>query len=306
MIILLIITLYGKLTYQKWKFSHEFLGAFFILAVFHIIAVRTTVARDNIFDGYYAYAVIVSVIGLLGFIYSLIRKKLLGKKYHIKEINNINDCYEILLEPIDKNIDKGITFKSGQFVFVTFQNKSLGRESHPFSIAAPSGTGNFRIIIKSLGDFTSQLGKLRVGNKVIVEGPYGRFHHSSKTTQNYSDEVWVAGGIGITPFLGLAEDFRHSKTGHVDLYYSVKNKAEFVHLEKLQDIAKSNKNFRVFPWTSDEMGYLNIEAIAKNGSIKNRKYYLCGPASLKSAIREGLIQKNISDDDIHDERFAFK
>jgi predicted ferric reductase len=333
MIILLIITLYGAWKYQHWKFSHEFLGAFFILAVLHILLVRNTVARDNIFNGYYFYAIIVSVIGLTGFIYSLLRNRLKGKMYRINGVNAISGCFEILLEPIDELVKKhddasngagngaGIKFKSGQFVFVRFLNKGVGRESHPFSIAAPSGTGGFRIIVKSLGDFTSQLGKLHEGNKVIVEGPYGRFHNENHKKNNtddnndssnsgskndFSDEIWVAGGIGITPFLGLAEDFRHSKTGRVDLYYSVKNKNEFVHLEELHDIARFNKSFRVFPWISDESGYLNIDAIAKNGNLKHHRYYLCGPVSLKSAIRDALIKKGIPNKYIHDERFAFK
>ena len=260
MIILLMITIYGNWKYHYWKFSHEFLGAFFILAILHIFLVRSTVARDYIFNGYYIYVAIVSIIGLGSFIYSLSRTDLRGKNYRVKKLNEISGCYEIYLEPDrdgktadnDDNGNNSITFKSGQFVFVKFHNKNVGRESHPFSIASASGIGEFRIIAKSLGDFTGRLGKLREGNKVIVEGPYGRFHQSPRADRrhphinhghidfihNYDDEIWVAGGIGITPFLGLAEDFRSSKARRVDLYYSVKNKSEFVNLEELQDIAK--------------------------------------------------------------------
>jgi len=343
MIILLMITLYGKLKYNTWKFTHEFLGAFFILAILHIFLVRNTVALDNIFNGYYVYAAIVSIVGLGAFLYSLSRRRLFSKRYRIQKLNEINGCFEIILAPLaskdysigkysgrtgsktgsaadmDDNMADGITFKSGQFIFVKFKNKNVNNESHPFSIASAPGDGNIRIIVKNLGDFTGQLGKLREGNIVIVEGPYGRFHNNTNTDANdsthtsaqYDDEVWVAGGIGITPFLGLAEDFRHNKTGRVDLYYSVKNRDEFVHLEELQDIAKLNKNFRVFPWVSNDQGYLNLEEIAKNSHIqhahlKNHEWYLCGPASLKTTIRDALLEKNVKASKIHDERFAFK
>ncbi len=304
MIVLLMITLYSNIKYHRWKLSHEFLGLFFILAILHVILVRESVARDYIFQGYYVYATIVSVIGLSGFMYSLMRTRLLGKKYRIKSITPLNQCNQIVLEPIDN----AISFKAGQFIFIKFLNKKVGTESHPFSIAAPSDSKEIRVIAKNLGDFTSNLGNLRVGNYAIVEGPYGGFHN-----KDFADEVWVAGGIGITPFLGLARDFQRGahkksdmKAQHVDLYYSVKSKDEFVCLEELQDIAKSNKSFRVYPWISSEKGYLDIAGIEKNSRLKGKEYYLCGPASLKDSIKKGLIQKNIPKNSIYDERFAFK
>jgi predicted ferric reductase len=300
MILLLMVTFYSKMKYNRWKFSHEFLGFLFLLAVLHVFLVRNTVARDYIFEGYYVYAAVVSIIGLGCFFYSLLRNKLFGKKYIIERFKDLNGCFEIILKPLGQ----GIRFRAGQFIFVKFQNRIVGKESHPFSIASPSGNGNIRIIVKNLGDFTSQLEKLKEGNKLTVEGPYGRFHNIA-----CREEIWVAGGIGITPFLGLAEDFRKDKNGqngHVDLYYSVKSKNEFVHLEELQDIARSNKNFRVFPWVSDEKGYLNLNEISKTSSLKNKEYYLCGPVSLKVAITNALLIKNVSSDRVHDERFAFK
>jgi predicted ferric reductase len=294
MIILLMITLYSHFRYHNWKFSHKFLGIFFILAALHVFLVRGNVSRDYIFQGYYTYAIIVSLIGLCGIVYSLVRINLVGKKYVIQKIIKINDCFEIILKPVGV----GIKFRAGQFVFVSFLNASIGDESHPFSIASATGSDTIRIIAKNLGDYTSQLGKLKAGNYAIIEGPYGKFHKSI-----FTNEVWVAGGIGITPFLGLAADFNKSDSGHVDLYYTVKNNSEFVHLEELQDIARSNKNFRVFPWVSDQQGHLTISEI---GSLKGKKYFLCGPEGLKSSIRKSLLEKNVSNENIRDERFAFK
>jgi len=263
MIILLVVTFYSQLRYNQWKFSHEFLGLFFILAVLHVFLVRATVARDYIFSGYYVYVAIVSVIGLGGFAYSLLRTRIKGKRYRIAKIKSMGDTQEITLEP--KDAANGISFNSGQFVFVKFYCRGISSESHPFSISSPSGTGSIRITVKNLGDFTCQLGRLSEGNKVIVEGPYGRFHQKKDSKDNtknlYSDEIWIAGGVGVTPFLGLAEDFKDSKSGHVDLYYTVKSKEEFVHLKELQDIAKYNAAFRVFPWASNEQGYLTLDEI---------------------------------------------
>ncbi len=295
MILLITVTLYFKIKYQKWKFSHEFFGFFFLLAVLHIFLIRSVIARDYIFEGYYIYAAVVSIIGVSGFFYSLIiRKKIKSKTYRITKILSHRNGTEIQLIPLIK----GIIFRAGQFVFVTFPQ--ISKEAHPFSIASSSKKEQLTIIIKSLGDFTSKLHLLKEGDLVNVEGAYGRFHYSS----SFSQEVWVAGGIGITPFLGLAEDLKDHPSGKVDLYYSVKTSEEFIHLEELRAIAKSHPNFRIFPWITAQKGYINLAEIEKNSSGKD--YYLCGPESLKSSIEIDLIKKGFPSEHIHHERFAFK
>jgi predicted ferric reductase len=52
-------------------------------------------------------------------------------------------------------------------------------------------------IIKGLGDYTKRLpATLKAGEPVKVKGPYGQFNFSS----NKPRQIWVGGGIGITPF----------------------------------------------------------------------------------------------------------
>jgi len=98
--------------------------------------------------------------------------------------------------------------RAGQFAFVRF-DRAEGQ--HPFTIAsAPGSLGQsdqgeplLRLVIKPLGDYTRSLGRrLRVGQRVDIEGPYGRFHGRG---QRRRQQVWVAGGVGVTPFLALLE-----------------------------------------------------------------------------------------------------
>ena len=98
--------------------------------------------------------------------------------------------------------------RAGQFAFVRFD---ASEGAHPFTIAsAPGSLGTseageplLRLVIKPLGDYTRTLGlRLQAGQRVDIEGPYGRFdgHGSAHRTQ-----VWVAAGVGVTPFLALLE-----------------------------------------------------------------------------------------------------
>ena len=124
--------------------------------------------------------------------------KYLYSDKRIKEARIKKSFFEISMVPEHKPIK----YKSGQFVFVRFYNQRLTKESHTFSIASKSNDETLRIVVKKLGDYTSNMEELKVGDKVAVEGPYGRFNY-----KNYSrDQVWIAGGIGITPFLGMVRD----------------------------------------------------------------------------------------------------
>jgi predicted ferric reductase len=299
---LLYVTFYTKIKYNTWKISHKFLGLVFLVAVLHIFLVRGSVSRDSIFPGYYTFTSIVAIVGLAAFSYSLFIKSRVVQEaiYYVESIRHHKQegAYEMIFRPRDKPLQ----YKSGQFIFVRFYNEELSREEHPFSIASKSDNPKIKIIVKSLGDFTSSLYKLKEGDKVSIEGPYGRFNFEEKN----SDQVWVAGGIGITPFLSMAGDINESKR-KIDLYYSVKKENELIVLDELKAIEKLKKNFRVIPWNSSERGHINAEAIQKtSGNLKEKEFFICGPFSLQFSLKRELARAGISQDRIHAEEFNFK
>ena len=302
LVLLIVLTLYVKMRYHTWKFTHEFLGLAFLFAVFHIFLVRNTVAQDNIFDGYFIYATIVSIIGVFGFLYSLFIKGRYTKHaiYTVSNIKKKNTFFEIIMVPNHKPI----AYKSGQFIFVRFYNHKLSKEAHPFSLASRSNNPNIRIIIKKLGDFTNQLDNLQVGDKVAVEGPYGRFNYVS----NGKDQVWVAAGIGVTPFLGMVQDLDNTRVKEkIFMYYSVADEPDFIGTELLEETANKINSFKYIPWNAKKQGFITVNDISKQvGKLTGKEFFICGPPRFKEAIINGLVSLKISKDDIHEEVFDFK
>jgi predicted ferric reductase len=297
MIILLIITFYVKIKYHYWKFSHEFMGIFFIFAILHIFLIRGNGSRDNIFPGYYYYVAIVSIIGLIGFFYTLVRKTIMSLRYKVESVKRLNDNYDFILSPIGKSM----RYNAGQFAFLKFKNKKISSESHPFSIASGSDDTKLRFVIKSLGDFTSTLDGVKAGDEVLVEGPYGKFNRQSKKSQ-----VWIAGGIGITPFLGMAFDMKNSNI-KVDMYYTVKSSSEFISIDELSGVQKSNHNFKLIKWVSDEKGFLTVDEIKRQSrDLLSKEFYICGPGGMKAALKSGLLMADVSENNIIEEDFNFK
>src|SRR5690606_10088326 len=109
------------------------------------------------------------------------------------------------------------------FAFVTFDARE---GAHPYTIASanPAGTHRLTFQIKALGDYTRELAQhLAVGQPVQVEGPYGRFDHR----RGEARQAWVAGGIGITPFLAWLESLQShpDDAPHAQLHYCVRDEA---------------------------------------------------------------------------------
>jgi len=321
------ITLYSKWKYQNWKFSHEFMGALFMIAVLHIFLVRTEAARDYIFHGYYIFTTIIAIIGVSSFIYSLLIRKRAAdhRTYRVKNIEALGSVYGITFSPEND----ALRYNSGQFIFLRFFAKKLSHEPHPFSIASKSNDPELKVYIKRLGDFTGELKNLKIGDRAIIEGPYGKFnykysksnyinsksdsnHTNSKTDSNSPDQIWIAGGIGITPFIGMAQDLKKDMDekklkSRVTLYYAVNTEDELLEFDLFKSIEKENHNFRVIPWIKDKNGYLDVKAIKEHsGSLKNKDFYICGPPGMKGALATGLENAGVKLDQIIMEDFSFR
>jgi predicted ferric reductase len=162
-----------------------------------------------------------------------------------------------------------------------------------------------KVYIKRLGDFTAELGNLKVGDKTIIEGPYGRFNYTE--TKSNLDQIWIAGGIGITPFIGMVQDLEKHMKHKVTLYYAVNVEDELIALDLFKSIEKANDKFKVITWIKDKNGYLDAKVIKEHsGSVKNKSFYICGPPGMKSALAAGLMDSGVKQKNIIMEDFSFR
>ncbi len=300
LITLIFVTFFTRMKYNKWKFTHEFMGGIFFLVILHMLLIDDSVAIDSIFIGYNLFVLIIALIGGSAIVYNwIIRRK--DKKYPIYKIENIkinNNVIELQLESESENL----SYQSGQFVFLKFYNEKLTKESHPFSISSRSNNKTIKIFIKESGDFTNELKSLKVGDKVSVEGPYGKFNF-----KNYKEkrQLWIAGGIGITPFLGMIDELEENPDMEIILFYTFKE--NYIVGKEVLDKIDKIKNLKFVPWNSGKRGKINIgKIIEMSGSLKDKEILICGPGELKESIISGLKDLRIKKDKIHEEVFDLK
>ena len=151
------------------------------------------------------------------------------------------------------------------------------------------------------GEFTSQLPKLKEGDKLTVEGPLGPFIYN--TCGQY---VLIAGGIGITPMISILRDRDgKSECETVTLFYSARTREDLAYLKELEEINSRNKNLTsVFTLTREkpegwkyETGHVDAEMLKKYlVDLKNNRYFVCGPSRMVDSFRELLKKLGISEE----------
>lgn len=298
MVALMVLTFYVQLKYQRWKLSHKFMVFVFALAILHALLVSSDISRDSFLR---FYILGLSAIGLGSGIWRSFSPQLLNKNFDY-EIVKITPMHSELIEIEMAPIGEKISFESGQFAYFSFTSRKVGGESHPFSIASAPCADNLKIAVKALGDFTRDMKEINIGDRVSLEGPFGSFSYKKASNKN---QIWIAGGIGITPFLSMARNLDEGY--NVKLFYCVGSPEEAVFLDELLKISSTNKNFNAAGWYSDESGRLNGEIVSElSGGLQDKDIFLCGPPMFMKSLNEQFGKMKINKDRIHWENFNFK
>jgi predicted ferric reductase len=287
-------------SYSLWRFFHRFIGIIFILAIFHFVLVNAIIHNAKIV---YYYVLTIAVLAAAGYVYkelfsALFRKKLIYKVSNLSKITN--NVIEVTLSPTNKTIK----FIAGQFLYISFDDKSILKQAHPFSISSTPLENELRITVKKIGKFTDHLyHNLQKGTKAYIEGGYGMFNYKA----GRKNQLWIAGGIGITPFMSWVRDFKHDNHFNITLYHTMRANRDNLFTEEISDIAKKNTNFEAIFTYSEESSHLDIDKIIEGGkTIDDKEIYLCGPGSMIKMFKKQFVEQGVPSDCIHFEEFNFK
>ena len=286
--------------YNDWKKLHRYIGIFFILAFIHSLTVNALNALIAI-----TWVQLFFILGTGSYLYTEIFGIYFKKfrPYTVTAVKHPNaSTTEVTLtakkDPIQHT-------RAGQFLFVRFPGDKTLNESHPFTISSsPSETAQ-RLTIKASGDFTRYLfGNLKAGSEAVVEGPYGLFDYRPGGKR----QIWLAGGIGVTPFLSFIRHLKNDLKHDLDFYYCVRHPDETIFLEEIQAAGKVHTGLKVHTWFSATQGSLSVDEIVKDagGDLRSHDIYMCGPLPMVAAFEKKFLALGVPKDQLHYEEFNFR
>lgn len=161
--------------------------------------------------------------------------------------------------------------------------------------------------------FKRSLKTIPLGTEVKIDQAMGSLtlHRNSA-----KPAVFLAGGIGITPFLSIVRQADHDRLPHqLHLFYSNRRPEDTAFLEDLQRLEKSNPAFRLI-CTMTQMAKSRTEWAGETGLIDKEMlsryltglqgpiYYVAGPPAMVTGLRKMLVDAGVDEDDIRFEEFA--
>ena len=190
---------------------------------------------------------------------------------------------------------------SGQFAFVTLHAEE---GPHPYTISSAwTGDGRITFIIKALGDYTGTLSeRVRIGDVVKLEGPYGQFNFQGPQKR----QIWVGAGIGITPFIARMKALAAASDGKtIDLFHPTAVYDEHAIGLMTRDAEAAGVRLHVL-WSQRD-GLLNAARLT--GQVpdwQDADIWFCGPAPFGQSLKKDLIAMGLPQGRFHQELFQMR
>jgi predicted ferric reductase len=178
----------------------------------------------------------------------------------------------------------------GQFVVLAFGGFA-GWQRHPFSVSGAAGDRRLEVTIKSEGDYTRTLvDRLRPGVPAKLAGPFGGFDYRD----GGREQIWIAAGIGITPFISWVRSLDGTFDRDVDLYYSVRRASEAVYRQELEAAAKQDPSLSSHIVCTETDGRLAIADVLRTVAPDTTPWiYMCGPPTMMQAFAESFRRAGV-------------
>ncbi len=280
---LVVIALVKRIPYRYFRWVHKLFPLVFIAGAFHGLMLMPTNFWQQplgwLTAGVAALGVGPAVLSLLG--------RIGARRQHVAHIEGLSCHADGVLE-VHCRPTGWPGHKAGQHVLADFGHTAEG--AHPFTLANAwhPATGTLTLSIKGLGDYTRQLAeRLAIGQAVKLEGPYGAFTFDADKAG--SGEIWVAGGIGITPFLARLEELarQSERTGRpIELFYATRAEHADAYPADLPALCEA-AGVRLHRRYTDTQGPFDTRDILRHATAGSSVWF-CGPEAWGLALEKAV------------------
>ncbi|MEM6431261.1 MAG: ferric reductase-like transmembrane domain-containing protein [Deinococcota bacterium] len=293
--------------YETWRVTHA------ILAVVTIVAahLHVTLAGQYINTLWKELLLIGITAGTMSFfIYLRLIKPLLQRHRPYRLASVTPERGDVWVMELEADGHAGLTFKPGQFAWLKFGKSPFTVRENPFSFcSSPLAAGKVSFGIKAIGNFTKSLQDLPIGTRAYLDGPHGSFSIDEVPAAGY---VFIAGGVGITPFISMLKTMAdRGDPRPVLLFYGEQSLDSAAFRDDLAALEQQLALTVVYVLTQPsedwqgETGYINAKVLGHHLAREGftREYFICGPNVMTDAVEDALETLGVNLVHIHSERF---
>ena len=183
-------------------------------------------------------------------------------------------------------------YKAGQYMIVTIKSGDT-ELMHPFSLSSSPTDSDFIEFTKKLtaSEYSTRLRAMKPGDWARIDGPYGNFTCECE----YGKIVFLAGGIGITPFFSIMKYCTDYKLEtNMVLIYGCRTEQDIAFKPQLDEMQAKNPNLRVIyvlnesnPTWTGKVGFVTADLIRQEvPDFEDRVFYACGPPVMVGAMQK--------------------
>jgi glycine betaine catabolism B len=211
--------------------------------------------------------------------------------------------------------DQPFSFLPGQFVMLAFREGTLAEDkkaARAYSISSSTVQAKSKkeidvtIRIYNEGKFTPEIFKSKIGSKLKLKGPYGRFNYRPEMG---NDVVMIAAGSGIAPFIGFCKEVEENNLDtNLQLIYSDKTENDLISREYFESLEKQNKLKLTFTLTredwKEQKGRIDQWILDKYvPEVKDKLFYICGPPEMVNTVTTLLMSRGVEAHKIKTEKY---
>jgi predicted ferric reductase len=284
--------------YERWRALHRTVGLFVAAGFVHGLLDGTP------FDDAPALRWSYLAIGGIGLAFYL-ERELLARwitRLHDYVVARVEPLGEGLVEITLRPLGRRIEFVPGQWAMLYLEGKD-GWHRHPFTIASAPHEQGVRVTVKALGDATARAHLVEPGMPAVLGGPHGRFDHR----RGGRHQVWIAGGVGFTPFLSwmrAAPD--HPFPERVDFFHSSRGRPPFA--DELEALAARHPQLHVHLVDTTRQPRMTADWILDTAQADARdvSVFLCGPTPMLRSLQLQLRRAGVAGRRLHREYFDWR
>jgi len=191
----------------------------------------------------------------------------------------------------------GFEFKAGQAIELLLPQPAGG---HAFSLVNSPSEGELVVATRMRDSvYKRALRALPIGASAKVDGPFGSLtlHRNPARAA-----VFIAGGIGITPFMSIVRNAVEEALKHpMALVYSNRRARDAAYLDELRSI----ENLRLVATLTEEGGGFVDAAMIRRAAegLPAPIFYVAGPPAMVEAMKAVLEKAGVEDTDVRSEEF---